>query len=173
MDELKIKEDFIPDVVCIDYLNICSSANLPQSAKSSPYIYVKNISEEIRAFATEYNVAVLTATQTNRDGFNSNDPDLTNTSESWGLPATSDLFLAMVTNEAMESVNQYMMIQLKSRYNHKAKKRFQLGYDLTKMKLYDVTSSSDTLENINQMNSTVSQKPIAKNTGLNFGGIKV
>ena len=143
IEELKSKRDFIPDVLIIDYLNICSSARMKMGASINSYMYIKSIAEELRGLAVEYNVPVLTATQTNRNGFDNSDVSLTDTSESFGLPATADLMFALIRSEELDELNQIMIKQLKNRYADPAKyKRFVIGVDRSKMKLYDVEDSA-------------------------------
>ena len=142
-EELKAKRDFTPELVIIDYLNICSSARLKMGASVNSYLYIKSIAEELRGLAVEYNVPILSATQTNRDGFNNSDVDLTNTSESFGLPATADLMFALIRSEELDELNQIMVKQLKNRYADPSHyKRFVIGVDRDKMKLYDVEESA-------------------------------
>jgi replicative DNA helicase len=143
IEELKMKRDFIPDIVFIDYLNICSSQRLRFGANVNSYTYVKSIAEELRGLAVEYNVPIVSATQTTRSGFTNSDPGLEDTSESFGLPATVDLMLALVSSEEMEQMNQIMVKQLKNRYSDPSYyKRFIVGIDRSKMKLYDVEVSA-------------------------------
>ena len=143
LNELKLKKGFVPDVVYIDYINICSSSRLKLGSSINSYLYVKAIAEEIRALAIEFNTTIITATQTNREGFSSSDPGLENTSESFGLPATADLMFALVTSEELDQLNQLMVIQLKNRYNDLTRyKRFVIGIDRPRMKLYDCENSA-------------------------------
>ena len=141
LDELKLKKKFVPDVIFIDYLNICASSRHKGSKNVNSYEYVKSIAEELRGLAIEYNVPLFTATQTNREGYGNTDVDLENTSESFGLPATSDLMFALIATEELDEVNQIMVRQLKNRYNDKAKNRkFIVGVNRAKMKMYDVSA---------------------------------
>lgn len=144
VDELKLKKTFTPDVVFIDYLNICSSSRMRGLGGSiNSYSYVKAIAEEIRGLSIELNVPIWTATQLNREGFKSSDVDLTNTSESFGLPATADFMCALISSEELEGLNQILVKQLKNRYNDMTKnRRFMLGIDKSKMRLYDVEQSA-------------------------------
>jgi replicative DNA helicase len=143
IEELKIKRDFVPDLVIIDYLNICSSARIKYGAGVNSYTYVKSIAEELRGLGVEYNVPVLSATQTTRSGYDNTDVDLTDTSESFGLPATVDLMFALISTEELENLNQIMVKQLKNRYNDPSYyKRFVIGVDRARMKLYDVEDSA-------------------------------
>lgn len=143
LEELKIKKDFYPDLIVIDYLNICSSARLKMGASVNSYTYIKTIAEELRGLAVEYGVPMLSATQTTRSGFDNTDVGLTDTSESFGLPATVDFMVALIATEELDAMNQLMVKQLKNRYNDPGKfKRFVIGVDKSKMKLYDVESSA-------------------------------
>lgn len=143
LEELKLKQEFKPDIIYIDYLNICSSQRLRYGANVNSYTYVKTIAEELRGLAVEYNVPIVSATQTTRSGFTNSDPGLEDTSESFGLPATVDLMLALISTEELEGLNQLMVKQLKNRYNDPSYyKRFVIGVDRAKMKLYDVEVSA-------------------------------
>jgi len=143
LEELKLKQEFSPDIIYIDYLNICSSQRLRYGANVNSYTYVKTIAEELRGLAVEYNVPIVSATQTTRSGFTNSDPGLEDTSESFGLPATVDLMLALISTEELEGLNQLMVKQLKNRYNDPSYyKRFVIGVDRAKMKLYDVEVSA-------------------------------
>jgi archaellum biogenesis ATPase FlaH len=148
LKELKIKRDFIPDLICIDYLNICSSSRMKSMGGAiNSYIMVKAIAEELRGLAVEYNLPIVTATQTTRSGFASSDVGLEDTSESFGLPATADLMFALISTDELEDLNQIMVKQLKNRYNDPtgANKKFVLGIDRAKMRLYDVEDTAQTL----------------------------
>ena len=148
LKELKIKRYFTPDLICIDYLNICSSARMKSMGGAiNSYIMVKAIAEELRGLAVEYNLPIVTATQTTRSGFASSDVGLEDTSESFGLPATADLMFALISTEELEDLNQIMVKQLKNRYNDPtgANKKFVLGIDRAKMRLYDVEDTAQTL----------------------------
>ena len=137
LNELSMKKGFSPDIIFVDYLNICASARYKGTIVNS-YTYVKAIAEELRGLAVEFNLPIVSATQTTRAGFGSSDPDLTDTSESFGLPATADLMLALISNEEMEEMGQIMIKQLKNRYNDPTMyKRFVVGIDRAKMRLYD------------------------------------
>jgi len=143
LEELKLKKEFAPDIVMIDYLNICASQRLKMGANVNSYTYVKTIAEELRGLAVEYNVPIVSATQTTRSGFTNSDPGLEDTSESFGLPATADFMFALVSNEELEQLNQIIVKQLKNRYNDpNYYKRFVIGIDRAKMKLYDVEVSA-------------------------------
>jgi replicative DNA helicase len=143
IEELKLKRNFTPDIVIIDYLNICSSSRIKHGAGVNSYTYIKSIAEELRGLAVEYNVPVLSATQTTRGGYDNTDVDLTDTSESFGLPATCDFMFALISTEELENLNQIMVKQLKNRYNDlNYYKRFVIGVDRARMKLYDVEESA-------------------------------
>lgn len=143
MEELKTKRNFVPDLIVVDYLNICASSRLKHGTGVNSYTYVKSIAEELRGLAQEYNVPLLTATQTTRGGYDNTDVDLTDTSESFGLPATADLMFALISTEELENLNQIMVKQLKNRYNDPSYyKRFVIGVDRARMKLYDVEESA-------------------------------
>ena len=137
--ELAIKKSFKPDMIFIDYLNICASSRLKGAANVNSYTYIKSIAEELRGLAVESDVPIMSATQTTRSGFTSSDLGLEDTSESFGLPATADFMFALISNEEMEALNQIAVKQLKNRYNDPTvNKRFILGIDRSKMRLYDV-----------------------------------
>jgi len=143
LNELSLKKDFKPDIIYIDYLNICASQRLTGSNSVNSYTYVKAIAEELRGLAVEFNVPIWSATQTTRSGFGSSDVGLEDTSESFGLPATADLFLAIIQTEELEGLNQIMVKQLKNRYNDVAIfRRFVIGIDKAKMKWYDAEQSA-------------------------------
>ena len=143
LNELNLKRSFIPDIIFIDYLNICCSSRIKAGANINSYTYVKAIAEELRGLAVEYNVPIVSATQTTRSGFTSSDPGLEDTSESFGLPATADLMFALISSEELEELGQMMVKQLKNRYNDPGfHKRFTIGIDRAKMKLFDVEQSA-------------------------------
>ena len=142
LSDLSLKRSFRPDIIFVDYLNICASQRFKGSVVNS-YTYVKAIAEELRGLAVEYDVPIVSATQTTRSGYGSSDIDLTDTSESFGLPATADLMFALISTEELEGMNQIMVKQLKNRYNDiSSNKRFCVGIDRAKMKLYDVEQSA-------------------------------
>ena len=148
LKELKIKRDFKPDLICIDYLNICASSRMKALGGAiNSYTYVKAIAEELRGLAVEYNLPIVTATQTTRSGFANSDIGLEDTSESFGLPATADLMFAIISTEELEDLNQLMIKQLKNRYNDPTgkNKKFVIGVDRAKMRLYDVEDTAQTL----------------------------
>ena len=143
LNELNLKRSFKPDIIFVDYLNICCSSRIKAGANINSYTYVKSIAEELRGLAVEYNVPIVSATQTTRSGFTSSDPGLEDTSESFGLPATADLMFALITSEDLEELGQIMVKQLKNRYNDPTHyKRFTIGVDRAKMILYDVEQSA-------------------------------
>ena len=142
LSDLALKRSFRPDIIFVDYLNICASQRYKGAVVNS-YTYVKAIAEELRGLAVESNVPIVSATQTTRSGYGSTDVDLTDTSESFGLPATADLMFALISTEELEGMNQIMVKQLKNRYNDLSRnKRFCLGIDRAKMRLYDVEESA-------------------------------
>jgi len=145
--ELAIKRSFKPDMIFIDYLNICASSRLKGAANVNSYTYIKSIAEELRGLAVECDVPIMSATQTTRSGFTSSDLGLEDTSESFGLPATADFMFALISNEELDALNQIVVKQLKNRYNDPTvNKRFVLGIDRSKMRLYDVeTKEQDDL----------------------------
>lgn len=139
LNELRLKKNFVPDVVYIDYLNICASTRMKMGGSVNSYTYVKSIAEELRALAVEFNLPIISATQLNRDGYNNSDVDLTNTSESMGLVHTVDLMLGLISTEELEDMNQIMIKQLKNRYNDLSQHRkFVVGIDRGKMKIYNL-----------------------------------
>jgi replicative DNA helicase len=145
LQELSLKKSIKPDIVFVDYLNICASQRYKGSIVNS-YTYVKAIAEELRGLAVESNVPIVSATQTTRSGFGSTDVDLTDTSESFGLPATADLMFALISTEELEGMNQIMVKQLKNRYNDPTmNKRFCIGIDRAKMRLYDIQDAQEGL----------------------------
>ena len=147
LNELKLKKNFIPDIIFIDYLNICASARMKgMGGAINSYSYIKAIAEEIRGLAVEFNVPIMSATQTTRSGFGSSDPGLEDTSESFGLPATADLMFALVSNDELAAQNQILVKQLKNRYNDpNMHKRFVISVDRSKMKLSDAPDAKENL----------------------------
>ena len=151
LQELKLKKSFSPDIIFVDYLNICASSRYRSAVNVNSYSYVKAIAEELRGLAVEFSLPIVSATQTTRSGFASSDPNLTDTSESFGLPATADLMFALISTEELEGLNQIMVKQLKNRYNDPTiNKRFVVGIDRAKMRLYDVEQGAqqDIVEDI-------------------------
>ena len=143
LQELDLKKDFKPDIIYIDYLNICSSFRVRPGSNVNTYSYIKSIAEELRGLAVEFDVPIMSATQTNRTGYVSTDVGLEDTSESFGLPATADFMFALISTEEMQELEQVMVKQLKNRYNDPTyHKRFVLGVDRAKMRLYDCEQSA-------------------------------
>tara|TARA_B100000287_G_scaffold80727_1_gene73154 strand:+ start:386 stop:1753 length:1368 start_codon:yes stop_codon:yes gene_type:complete len=151
LNELKLKRNFEPDIIFIDYLNICSSARMKGLGGAiNTYSYIKAIAEELRGLAVEFNLPIFSATQTTRSGFSNSDVGLEDTSESFGLPATADLMFALVSTEDLDKLGQMMVKQLKNRYNDPTNyRRFIIGVDRSRMKLYDVEANAQTLVNDN------------------------
>jgi replicative DNA helicase len=138
LNELKIKKNFVPSIIYIDYLNICTSSRIKQGSNVNSYTYIKAIAEELRGLAVEFNVPIMSATQTTRSGFGNSDVGLEDTSESFGLPATADFMFALISSEELADLGQIMVKQLKNRYNDPDHyKRFVIGVDKSKMRLYD------------------------------------
>ena len=160
LNELKLKKTFKPDMIYIDYLNICASSRMRGMGGSiNSYTYIKAIAEELRGLAVEFNVPIMSATQTTRSGFSNTDVGLEDTSESFGLPATADLMFALISTEELEELGQLLVKQLKNRYNDPTKyKRFVVGVDRSRMKLYDVEESAQS----DIMTEMVPDKPINK-----------
>ncbi len=143
LNELALKKSFRPDIIFIDYLNICASSRYKSNLSVNSYSYIKAIAEELRGLAVEFNVPIVSATQTTRSGYGSSDVELTDTSESFGLPATADLMFALISTEELEQLGQIMVKQLKNRYNDPTiYKRFIVGIDRAKMRLYDCEQSA-------------------------------
>jgi replicative DNA helicase len=149
LNELKLKKKFVPELIFIDYLNICASSRMKGMGGSiNSYSYIKSIAEEIRGLAVEFDVPIVSATQTTRSGYSNSDVGLEDTSESFGLPATADLMFALISNEELAGLGQIMVKQLKNRYNDpNVDKRFIIGVDRSKMKLYDVDESKQDILN--------------------------
>ena len=147
LSELKLKKSFVPDIIFIDYLNICASARMKgMGGAINSYSYIKAIAEEMRGLAVEFNVPIVSATQTTRSGYSNTDVGLEDTSESFGLPATADLMFALISTEELESMNQIAVKQLKNRYNDPTyKKRFVIGVNRAKMRLFDIDEDGQTL----------------------------
>ena len=160
LNELKLKKSFQPDIIYIDYLNICASSRMRGLGGSiNSYSYIKAIAEELRGLAVEFGVPIVSATQTTRSGFSNTDLGLEDTSESFGLPATADLMFALISTEELEDLGQLMVKQLKNRYNDPTKyRRFVIGIDRSRMKLYDVEESAQS----DIMNDMTPDKPINK-----------
>jgi archaellum biogenesis ATPase FlaH len=163
LNELRLKKNFIPQIIYIDYLNICASSRLKSGSNVNSYTYIKAIAEELRGLAVEHDVPIMTATQTTRSGYSSSDIGLEDTSESFGLPATADFMFALSSDEELQSLNQMMVKQLKNRYNDPtSNRRFVIGVDRAKMKLYDVEQTAQ--------NDIVNDKPAFDNSS---SGVRV
>lgn len=163
LNELKIKKNFMPDVIYIDYLNICMSSRIKNGANVNSYTLVKAIAEELRGLAVENNVPIISATQTTRSGYSNSDVGLEDTSESFGLPATADFMFALTTSEELEELGQIMVKQLKNRYNDPSiNRRFVLGVDRSKMRLYDVEQSAQD----DVLDGPQKDKPVFDNSGF-------
>jgi len=165
--DLKLKKNFTPDIIFVDYLNICASSRYRSGTNINSYTLVKSIAEELRGLAVESNVPIVSATQTTRAGFGSSDPDLTDTSESFGLPATADLMFALISTEELEGLNQIMVKQLKNRYNDPTmNKKFCVGIDRAKMRLYDIPNPQGGLVDSGQDQDIEIVKKISKSDKL-------
>jgi len=159
LNELKIKKGFVPDILFIDYLNICTSSRYKNNISAGSYFVVKAIAEEVRGLAVEWNIPVVTATQTNRAGFLSTDIDLSDTSESFGITAAADFMFALISTEELEEHNQIKVKQLKNRYNDPVKNRnFVIGIDRAKMRLYDVEEEAQAELNTEPKEGNVRKK---------------
>jgi archaellum biogenesis ATPase FlaH len=173
LNELNLKKGFVPDVIMVDYLNICASSRIKPGNGVNSYTYVKAIAEELRGLAVEFNVPIWSATQLTRSGYTSTDPGMEDTSESFGLPATADFFVALVVTEQLAQLNQIMVKQLKNRYNDPGlNKRFVIGIDKARMKLYDVEASAQTLSDSGQ-EEDVPKPTFNKPNANRFKGLKV
>ncbi|MDA8866395.1 AAA family ATPase [Porticoccaceae bacterium] len=160
LNELKLKKNFTPDMVYIDYLNICTSSRMKAGANVNSYTIIKAIAEELRGLAVEFNVPILSATQTTRTGYSSSDLNLEDTSESFGLPATADFMFGLISTEELEGLGQLMVKQLKNRWGDtNYLKRFIIGIDRSKMKLFDAEDSAQDLVNDGQSNQKTDSKP--------------
>ena len=178
LSELHLKKNFVPDIIFIDYLNICASARIKAGGSVNSYTYIKSIAEELRGLAVEHNVPIVSATQTTRSGFSNSDVGLEDTSESFGLPATADFMFALITTEELQQLNQIMVKQLKNRYSDpNNNKRFVVGVDRGKMRLYDAEPSAQA--DITDSGQLKNDPPIntfgnrEKKFNKNFGGLKV
>ena len=179
LQELRIKKSFKPDVIYVDYLNICSSARMKMGGSVNSYMYIKAIAEELRGLAVEFDVPIVSATQTTRSGFSNSDVGLEDTSESFGLPATADFMFALISTEELEQLGQIMVKQLKNRYNDpNFNKKFVIGVDRSKMRLYDAENSAQT--DLSDSGQALPDKPLNtfgnrenKFQKKNFGGLKV
>ena len=173
LNELKLKRNFRPDIIFVDYLNICTSSRFRAGSSANSYTIIKSIAEELRGLAVEFDVPIVTATQTTRGGYNNSDVELTDTSESFGLPATADLMLALISTEELEQLGQIMVKQLKNRYaDPTSNKRFMIGVDRARMKLFDLEDSQAGLTDSGA--SKYDDTPVfdRKNIKTDFDGIK-
>ena len=171
LTELSLKKSFKPDIIFVDYLNICASSRYRANANVNSYSYIKAIAEELRGLAVETNVPIVSATQTTRSGYGSSDVELTDTSESFGLPATADLMFALISTEELEGLNQILVKQLKNRYNDPTiYKRFVIGIDRAKMRLYDCEQSAqnDLIDTNQEEEYTKDEKLKPKSTFADF-----
>ena len=177
LNELNLKRSFVPNIILIDYINICTSSRIKQGANVNSYTYIKSIAEELRGLAVENAIPILSATQTTRAGFTNTDIGLEDTSESFGLPATADFMFAIISTEQMEELNQIMIKQLKNRYSDPTSNRkFVIGIDRSKMKLYDVEQfAQNELVDTGQDNEPAFDKATAggKYKNLKFEGFEV
>ena len=152
LNELHLKKNFKPKIIFVDYLNICSSSRIKQGGSVNSYTYIKSIAEELRGLAVEFNVPIVSATQTTRSGYSNSDVGLEDTSESFGLPATADFMFALITTEELQQLNQIMVKQLKNRYNDPSmNKKFVIGVDRSKMKLFDAEDSAQAIVDSGQV----------------------
>ena len=171
LQELSIKKAFVPDIIYVDYLNICSSSRYKGAIVNS-YTFVKSIAEELRGLAGEHNVPIVSATQTTRSGYGNSDVDLTDTSESFGLPATADFMVALISTDEMEELNQIMVKQLKNRYNDPTvNKRFVVGIDRAKMRLYDCEEQKKIVDSGRE--ETIDASDILTFSKQNFNDFKI
>jgi len=160
LNELRLKRNFVPDIIYVDYLNIMCSQRLKYGSNVNTYLYIKSIAEELRGLSVEFNLPIVSATQTTRSGYSNSDPGLEDTSESFGLPATVDLMFALVTSEELAELNQLMVKQLKNRLNDVTlNKRFVIGVDRSRMRLYDVEQSAQ-----DQISPGHNDRPVMNNT---------
>jgi len=171
LNELALKKSFRPDIIFIDYLNICASSRYRSGSNVNSYTVIKSIAEELRGLACEANVPIVSATQTTRSGYGSSDVELTDTSESFGLPATADLMFALISTEELESLGQILVKQLKNRYNDvNIFKRFVVGIDRSKMRLFDCeqTAQDDLLDSKKEEEYNYEEKPKKSFEGFKF-----
>jgi len=171
LNELRMKKNFVPDVVFVDYLNICASSRVKGAAAANSYTLVKSIAEEVRGLAMEFNCAIVTSSQFNRDGYGNSDVDLTNTSESMGITHTADAIFGLVTSEYLDELGQLMFKQLKNRWGDLSYyRRFLVGIDRAKMKIYDLEESAQ--EGITtdkpKKSKEEEDKPVFDNTEFGF-----
>ena len=178
LQELHLKKNFKPEIIFVDYLNICSSARMKPGNSVNSYTYIKAIAEELRGLAVEFNVPIISATQTTRSGFTNSDPGLEDTSESFGLPATADFMFALISTEELEQLGQIMVKQLKNRYSDpNTYKRFVIGVDRGKMRLFDTEQSAQT--NIADSGQDIPDRPLntfgsrERSYNSKFDGVRV
>jgi replicative DNA helicase len=178
LNELRLKKNFVPEIIFVDYLNICNSSRMKMGSSINSYTYIKAIAEELRGLAVEFGVPIFSATQTTRSGYSNTDLGLEDTSESFGLPATADFMFALITTEELQQLNQIMVKQLKNRYGDpNFNKKFVIGVDRSKMKLYDVEASAQ--QDISDSGQNVDTGPIntfgnrEKKFNNKFQGIKI
>jgi replicative DNA helicase len=176
LNELQLKKNFTPDIILIDYLNICASSRIKASQAGDTYTYIKSIAEEVRGLAQQTSIPIWSATQLTRSGFGSTDPDMTDVAESFGLPATVDMLLVLISTEQLKQLNQIMVKQLKNRYsNLEDNKRFVVGVDKKKMRLYDLDDSAqeDIVDSGQQTTPAQNVKQFKPSVKDKFKGIKV
>jgi len=174
INELSLKQKFRPDMIMIDYLNICASSRFKGGANINSYTLVKSIAEELRGLAIEHDVPILTATQTTRSGYGNTDVELTDTSESFGLPATADLMFALISTEELEALNQLLVKQLKNRYNDPTvNRKFIIGIDRARMKLYDVEARAQQGLSQSGQDDDDDYRPANRKLNRDFSSIKV
>jgi len=174
LNELKLKKNFVPDIIYVDYLNICASSRYKSGSAVGSYTIVKAIAEELRGLAVERRVPIVTATQVNRSGFKNSDIDLENTSESFGIPATADLMLALVTSDELEELGQLMIKQLKNRYSDAQMfKRFVVGVERSKMRIFDCENEAQSLSNLEGGSAVVNAASVNKTSKEKFESFKI
>jgi archaellum biogenesis ATPase FlaH len=177
LQELKLKRDFAPDIIFIDYLNICNSSRFKAGSNANSYTIIKSIAEELRGLAVEHDLPIVSATQTTRSGYGNSDVELTDTSESFGLPATADLMFALISTEELEEQQQIMVKQLKNRYaDPTSNKRFMVGVDRSKMRLFDLTEEVQnqiTDSGQNKSNATFDSGTFSTKMSSNYDDFKV
>ena len=175
LNELKIKRGIKPDIIFVDYLNICCSSRIKMGSSVNSYVYIKAIAEELRGLAVEFDVPIVSATQTTRSGFGNTEVELTDTSESFGLPATADFMFALIASEELDQLNQIMVKQLKNRYGDPSlNKKFVVGIDRAKMRLYDAEmSAQDNLYDTGQIEQEQTSFNTSKKFNSKFDGVKV
>jgi replicative DNA helicase len=159
LEELKTKQDFVPDIIFVDYLGICASSRVKMGGSVNSYAYLKSVAEELRAFATENDVPIVTAGQVNRGGYNTSDLDMTDISESLGIVMTADIILGIVRTEELDDMGQVMFVQMKNRYSDPTvNKRFTVGLNRAKMKLYDLEGMANSSFTSDAANKTYASK---------------